>query len=289
MTSSHRHRLVLLGALGALTACGSDPQVPSAATALAGTTVSAVVAASVATVPSVRITDAKGKGIKNVLVRWRITSGGGKVVNDSVRTTASGEATSGGWTLGTTAGQQGLQATADGVPAVTFTATATAGPLSRLTPVTAVDQQTRVNTPVPSLPAVRAEDQYGNPVNGAAVVFTIVQGSGMLIGAQQSSNDLGVATVGSWTIGTAIGQQIVTATAIGAQPAVFSVNALAGPPADLVRLVGDNQAGVANLNIATPPGVRVVDAFGNPVGNVPVTFTPGPNSGTVTGSTERRK
>ena len=285
MTSSHRRVLLLLGALGALTACGSDPQVPSAAAAVAGTTVSATVAASVATVPSVRITDAKGKGVKNVLVRWRITSGGGKVVNDSVRTTPSGEATSGGWTLGTTAGQQGLQATADGVPAVTFTATAAAGPLSRLTPVMATDQQATVNTPVPSLPAVRAEDQYGNPVSGAAVVFTIVQGNGALSGAQQSSNDLGIAAVGAWTIGTAIGQQIVTATATGAQPAVFSVNALAGPPADLARVVGDNQAGVANLNIGTPPGVRVVDAFGNPVGNVPVTFTPGPNSGTVTGST----
>jgi Leishmanolysin len=287
MTYSHRHRLVLLGALGALAACGSDPQVPSAAAAIAGTTVTATVAAAVATVPAVRITDAKGKGVKNVMVRWRITSGGGKVVNDSIRTTASGEATSGGWTLDTTAGQQGLQATADGVPAVTFTATATAGPLSRLTPVTAVDQQVTVNTPVPSLPAVRAEDQYGNPVSSAAVVFTIVQGNGTLVGAQQSSNDLGVAAVSAWTIGTAIGQQIVTATATGALPAVFSVNALAGPAADLLRVVGDNQAGVANLNIATPPGVRVVDAFGNPVGNVPVTFTPGQNSGTVTGNTVR--
>ena len=77
----------------------------------------------------------------------------------------------------------------------------------------------------------------------------------------------------AWTIGTAIGQQIVTATATGANPAVFSVNALAGPAADLLRVVGDNQAGVANINIGTPPGVRVVDAYGNPVGNVPVTFT----------------
>jgi hypothetical protein len=93
-----------------------------------------------------------------------------------------------------------------------------------------VDQQATVNTPVPSLPTVRAEDQYGNPVNSAAIVFTIVQGNGSLLGAQQSSNSLGVATVGAWTIGTAIGQQIVTATATGAQPAVFSVNALAGPP-----------------------------------------------------------
>jgi hypothetical protein len=132
---------------------------------------------------------------------------------------------------------------------------------------------------------VRAEDQYGNPISGAAVLFTIVQGNGVLVGAQQSTNELGVAAVGAWTIGRAIGQQIVTATAIGSNPAVFSVNALAGPPAELLRVVGDNQAGVANINIGTPPGVRVVDAYGNPVGTVPVTFTPGPNSGTVTGST----
>ncbi len=285
MTSFSRRTVLLCGALGLLIACGSDPQVPSSAAATASTTVAAVVAASVASMPAVRVTDAKGKGVKNVMVRWRITSGGGRVVNDSVRTSGSGDATSGGWTLGTTAGQQTLQATADGIPAVTFTANATAGPLSRLSVVSVGDQQAPVNTPVPSLPAVRAEDQYGNPVVGTSVVFTIVQGNGVLIGAQQSSSELGLAALGGWTVGTAIGQQIVTATATGAQPAIFYVNALAGPAVALVKFVGDNQPGVANVNITTPPGVRVVDAFGNPVGNVPVVFTPGPNSGTVTGST----
>jgi len=274
-----------IGALGVLTACGGDPQVPSAAAATASTTVAATVAASIAAVPAVRITDAKGNGVRNVMVRWRIASGGGKVVNDSVRTTGSGDATSGGWTLGTTAGQQTLQATADGIPAVTFVATATAGPLARLTPVSIGDQQATVNTPVPSLPAVRAEDQFGNPVAGTPVVFAIVQGNSVILGAQQASNELGIAAVGAWTTGTAIGQQIVLATAAGAQPAAFSVNAVAGPAVDLVKFVGDNQPGVANINLSTPPGVRVVDSFGNPVGNVPVVFTPGPNSGTVTGST----
>jgi hypothetical protein len=273
------------GLLSALAACGSDPQVPSAVVATASTSLTATVAASVLAVPSVRILDAKGKGVKNVIVRWRIASGGGRVVNDSVRTTAGGEATSGGWTLGTTAGQQTLQATADGIAPLTFTATAAPGVLARLTPVSVGDQQATVNTPVAALPAVRAEDVYGNAVTGAAVIFTIVQGNGTLSGAQQSSNERGIAVVGSWTVGTAIGQQIMTATATGAQPAVFSVNALAGPASDIVKFVGDNQAGVANRNIGTPPGVRIVDAYGNPVGNVPVTFTPGVNSGAVTGST----
>ena len=283
MTSFSRRTLPHLLALGFFAACGGDPQVPTAATATASTTVAATVAATVATVPAVRITDAKGKGIKNVMVRWRIAGGGGKVVNDSVRTTAAGDASSGGWTLGTTAGQQTLEATVDGIPAVTFTATASPGPLAQIVAATAMEQETQVNTPVPVLPSVRAVDLYGNPIAGTAVTFTVVQGNGTITGAQQSTNDLGRATVGAWTAGTAIGQQILSATASGVAAANFSVIALAGPPADLLKFAGDNQPGIANTNISTPPGVRVVDAFGNPVGRVPVLFTPGTNSGTVSG------
>ncbi len=190
MTSFSRRTLPHLLALGFFAACGGDPQVPTAATATASTTVAATVAATVATVPAVRVTDAKGKGIKNVMVRWRIAGGGGKVVNDSVRTTAAGDASSGGWTLGTTAGQQTLEATVDGIPAVTFTATASPGPLAQIVAATAMEQETQVNTPVPVLPSVRAVDLYGNPIAGTAVTFTVVQGNGTITGAQQSTNDL---------------------------------------------------------------------------------------------------
>ncbi len=277
--------LPFLIALTLLSACGSDPQVPSAAAATAATTVSGAVASAVSAVPAVRITDAKGKGVKNVLVRWRVTSGGGDVTNDSVRTSGSGEASSGGWTLGTGAGQQTLQATADGIAPVTFTASAAAGAVVRLTPISAVSQTLPVAAAVPELPAVRAEDQYGNPVSGVAITFTLVQGSGTLGGTQVPSDQEGVARLGLWIIGAVAGPQIVTATAVGVNPATFTVTALAGPAADLVKVVGDNQAGIANQNVTTPPGVRVVDAYGNPVGNIPVTFTPGPNSGSITGGT----
>ena len=77
----------------------------------------ATVATIVGTVPTVKVLDAKGNSMKNVLVRWRVTAGSGKVVNDSIRTTNFGDATSGGWTLGTMAGVQTLQATAEGIGA----------------------------------------------------------------------------------------------------------------------------------------------------------------------------
>ncbi len=278
-------RCVTLLLLTGLAACGDDPQVPTDALPVGNLTVGATVATTVGTAPSVRITDAKGKGIRNVLVRWKVTSGGGKVVNDSVRTTASGEASSGGWTLGTTSGEQTLQASADGITPVTFTATAAPGPLAKFTRVSPDVQSAEVNTAVATPPSVRTEDQYGNPVPNVSVVFSVTLGGGTLTGNQPTSNAQGVASVAAWRLGTAAGQQIVTASTSGIENIVFGATALAGPAASLTKIAGDDQEAVANAAVSVRPGVRAVDAFGNPVGNVPVTFTPGPSSGTVTGAT----
>ncbi len=271
--------LLLLGA-----GCG-DPPVPTTATATAGATGSATVASAVGTIPAVRITDAKGKGIKDLLVRWRVTSGNGRVVNDTVRTNKAGEASSGGWTLGTTAGRQTLEASVDGVSPAVFTATAAPGPVVQLTRTSAESQRGVVNTAVVTRPSVRAEDTYGNPVPGVPVTFAVTLGTGSLTGAQQTTNDAGGATLGGWTLGTQAGQQLVRASAAGTDGAVFSVTAEAGPPVELVKVAGDGQQGVAGLPVPVTPGVRVVDVFANPVGNVPVTFTTGPSSGSVTSPT----
>lgn len=284
MTAVRSHGVTALALITLLTAC-SDPPVPSLATPTGSSTVSATVASAVGTIPSVRITDAKGKGVKKVLVRWRVTSGGGKVINDTIRTNASGEASAGGWTLGTVAGVQTLEASTDGVPAAIFTAQAAPGPVVQLTRVTAESQKGIVNTLVTAPPAVRAEDMYANPVPGVPVVFSIALGTGSLTGEQQTTNGQGVATVGGWRLGTQAGQQLVRAATAGTSGAVFSVTAEAGPPAELVKIAGDDQQSVSGLPVNVPPGVRVVDAFANPVGNVPVSFTPGTGSGSVSGAT----
>jgi hypothetical protein len=263
----------------------SDPQVATTVQSTATVSASATVAASVGTVPVVRILDAKGKAMKGVMVRWRAT-GGGRVVNDSVRSLPSGEASSGGWTLGTTAGQQTLTATADGIATpFTFTVTAAPGPVATLVRVSPDAQTAPVNTTVASPPSVRAEDQYANVVPGVAVTFGAVLGGGTVTGESQTTNAQGIATASAWRLGTAIGQQLARAVAGNAQPAAFSATAVAGPPANLVKVAGDAQEGVSGVPVGTPPGVRVVDEFANPVGNVPVTFTPGAGSGSVTAAT----
>lgn len=155
-----------------LSACGEGPRVPAEALPNISAAVSAAVATGTTTIPSVRVIDGKGRGVRGVLVHWQVTSGGGRVVNDTIRTNSSGEAPSGGWILGTIAGTQTLQATSDAIPAVVFTANATAGPLARLSRVSPDTQSAEVNTLVESPPSVRAEDQYGNAVVGVQVQFT---------------------------------------------------------------------------------------------------------------------
>lgn len=278
-------RLCTTLALLAFAAACSDNPVPSAALAVGSTSLAATVATSPTAIPSVRITDSKGKGVKNVVVRWKVTAGGGVVTNDSIRTTADGSATSGGWRLGTTAGLQTLTASADGVPTVTFTATAAPGPVYQLNPVSTDATSPVVNTVVTPTPVVRAVDVYGNPVSAVPVTFSVVQGTGSLTGEQQTTNDQGLATIGAWKLGTGAGIQVLRASATGANSTTFSVNAVAGPAADLVRATAATIEGPSDTPVSPVPGVKVADAFGNGVGNVPVTFTPAANSGVVSSST----
>ncbi len=274
-----------LAVSASLFACYGDPQVPSVAIPVASVAAALPVATAVGTVPSVRINDARGKGIRNVLVHWKVTSGSGRVTNDSIRTNASGEASSGGWTLGTTAGQQTLMAWTQGVPAVTFSVTAAPGPVQQLSHASPSVQSAEVNSFVPSLPSVRAEDMYGNPISGVPVVFSVMYGGGSITDARQLTNTFGVATVNSWQLGTIAGQQVLSVTSPGVTETYFAAVARAGAPASIGKIAGDGQKAIADAPVTVRPGVRISDAFGNPVGNVPVTFTPGLASGTVTGAT----
>ena len=78
-TRSYCLRVVACCAGLLLAACGDDPQVPTASTPVANATLSGRVAVVLQEAPSVRITDQKGKIIKGLLVRWRVTSGGAAV------------------------------------------------------------------------------------------------------------------------------------------------------------------------------------------------------------------
>jgi len=266
----------------AFIACGSDePQVPTILAPVSAAALPGTAGAPLSTIPSVTLKDQNGKGIANVWVKW--TPSAGKVVNDSSKTDVNGSATSGTWTLGTVAGTQTLNAAASGLPVATISADAKAGPVSALDLLTPAATGL-VGTDVATPPSVRAVDQHGNPVEGASVLFAVTSGAGSITGAQQTTNASGVATVGSWKLGTLSGTQALRADVVstGANAFMFA-NALAAPASEILIIDGNAQIGQANKRLCTSPVIAVRDIFGNGVGQVRVTFTPASGSGSVTG------
>lgn len=177
-------------------------------------------------VPAVIVADKSGKPVAGAAVTFAVSTGGGTLGRTTATTDANGTANVGSWTLGTVAGTYTMDATVTGLPAVRFTAVASAGPATVLT-ATGDAQSAFVGDAVSTAPGVVVKDQYGNGVSGTAVTFAVVSGGGTLAGASATSGTDGVARVGSWTLGIANGAQQIKATA-GSLTA--TIGATAGVP-----------------------------------------------------------
>lgn len=247
----------------------------------AGDAQSATVATAVSVDPTVRLTDAQGNPVEGASVVFSVASGGGSVTGGSQLTDADGVATVGSWTLGTTAGANALTATA-GSLVVTFTATGVPGAPVNIVKLAGDNQEATVGTAVAVDPAVRITDVHGNAVPNVSVTFAVASGGGSVSGASQSTDANGVATVGSWTLGTTAGENTLTATAAGIV-ATFTATGTPDVPDDIIIIEGDGQTAPAGTDVPVAPSVRVVDQYGNGVAGITVTFTVTGGNGSVTG------
>lgn len=82
-------------------------------------------------------------------------------------------------------------------------------------------QEAAVGATVPEPPAVRVLDGQGRPLAGVGVTFAVTSGGGSLATPLATTDASGVASPGSWTLGTAPGTNAVTATATGLPPVTF--------------------------------------------------------------------
>jgi hypothetical protein len=206
----------------------AQARVPAAVTATSSTTQTGLAGAAVAEAPTVRVNDQTGQPLAGVTVTFAVTAGGGQIATTTSTTGATGLATSGAWTLGT-AGPNTVTATVAGLAPVQFNATAAARTPSTVTATSPTTQTAQVGTAVATPPAVRVNDQTGQPVAGVAVTFAVTAGGGTLVGANATTNAQGIATVTSWTLGAVAGQNTVTATVAGLAPVTFNATgAVAG-------------------------------------------------------------
>ncbi|HEX5576265.1 MAG TPA: hypothetical protein VFX42_10355 [Gemmatimonadales bacterium] len=92
------------------------------------------------------------------------------------------------------------------------------GPDDRATTLGMVQGNNQVAAPgssVATRPSVQVTDAFADPVSDVEVIFAVASGGGSISGETQRTNPSGIATVGSWTLGSTAGINTLTATAAG--------------------------------------------------------------------------
>ncbi len=198
---------------------------PAAMVIHLGNNQSATVGTQVVVAPAVRVTDAGSAPVQGVSVNFTVTGGGGTVAGGSATTDVNGVATVTSWTLGTIAGANALQASVASLPSVNFSATGTAGVATSIV-VQAGDNQTALaGTQVAVAPSVKVRDVFANPVSLVTVTYAVTGGGGSITGAAPQTSVLGIAAVGSWTLGAGANTLSATATGGGIAGNPISFNA----------------------------------------------------------------
>jgi hypothetical protein len=95
-------------------------------------------------------------------------------------------------------------------------------PYASIAAVSETYQETLVGSEALSVPRVIVRLHNGAPLPGAAVTFSVEQGNGAIVGGDARTNSGGIAAVGSWTIGTTAGLNVVEARLGDSDPIVFT-------------------------------------------------------------------
>lgn len=252
----------------------STADAPASVSRQAGNAQTATVNTAVAVAPSVLVHDQFNNPVPNVSVTFAPTAGSGSVTGGTTTTNASGIATVGSWTLGTTAGGNTLNVTVAGLGGapLTFTATGTAAAAANLSLNAGNNQAAVAGTPVTTPPSVLVTDAFGNAVAGVTVTFAVTGGGGQITGTTPVSDASGIAAVGSWTLGPVAGANTLSATSgvLNGSPVTFTATGNPGNATNIALISGNNQSGTVNTALAAPFVVKVTDNNGNAVQGVTV-------------------
>jgi hypothetical protein len=240
----------------------------------------------------VEVTDASGKPVPNITVNFAVLKGkagaGGSFTGQAV-TDANGVAKAPGL-AGTKAGSYKVQAWVKGVDTpATFKMTNTAGTAAAIAATGGTLQSAAVGKTYATPLQVQVTDAFGNPVNGAKVIFTIVasngaganfSGKGATTTATATTNSSGMASVPGPRANSTLGTFTVTASVAGAgTPASFTLTNTA-PPIALKLVAGMPQSTGVNEPFATDLAVLVLSGIKaqSADSGVVVTFTVVPGS-----------
>ena len=87
------------------------------------------------------------------------------------------------------------------------------------------NQTAAAGTSVGVAPSVVVRDFTGAPVSGVTVTFTVTSGGGSVTGGSATTNTSGIATLGSWIVGSAAGSNSIAASAGSLPTVIFTATA----------------------------------------------------------------
>ncbi|HEX2188412.1 MAG TPA: invasin domain 3-containing protein [Longimicrobiaceae bacterium] len=157
----------------------------------------------------------------------------------------------------------------------TVTVEFTAGPPANLVKHAGDAQSAAVNTAVSTAPAVRVTDANGIPVPNVTVTFAVAAGGGSITGPTQTTGSDGIATVGSWTLGTTAGagSDQLQASVAGLGSVTFTANATAGAATQLAVATQPSDTVQSGIAFPQQPTVQLRDQYGNAVTQAGVAVT----------------
>jgi hypothetical protein len=205
----------LTGSPLTFTATGT-PDVPAKMTLVTGNAQTATVSTAVAVKPTVLVADQFDNPVVGTVVAFAVTGGGGAVTGASATTNAAGMATVGSWTLGASPGANSLSATAVGVATpINFSATGQASTAPITVTLNAGNKQAAMVGTAVAIPPSVSVTSNGAPMPGVTVTFAAGSGAGSVTGATATTDANGIATVGSWTMGSTLSLNTLTASVSG--------------------------------------------------------------------------
>ena len=154
-----------------------------------------------------------------------------------------------------------------------------AGPPARIEPLSDQNRSAQVGTTVSGGIIVKVSDQSGRPVVGASVALAVTLGNGATMPRVAVTDAKGQATA-TWTLGTIIGQNEVTANVDGVVTSVrFTATGVAGPVTN-ISMTPQNPRLLANVDTVRV-SAKSLDAFGNTASPAPTLVSRDPTLVTV--------
>ncbi|HET9410079.1 MAG TPA: Ig-like domain-containing protein [Candidatus Sulfotelmatobacter sp.] len=239
-----------------------------------GNNQTATVATTLPVPLSVQLTDPyTGQPVSGVTVNFSDGAKGGTFGNSAPVTDSTGTATT-TYTFGKTANTVTITAANPAVLGTKFTETAIPGPPKFLLLSSGGKQSAQVTTSLPAPVVVKVTDQFGNGISGMTVNFSDGSVGGGFSAKTLTTNSLGKASI-TYTTTTKAQAFKISSVVSGLPTILINETAIAGPPASMSVLGGNNQS--VNSGTALPQAltVQLTDQFNNPTPAISVSYSDG--------------